>query len=1098
MSAPLSNTSRVLSAGHGPVFMSRSARVGPLVLVCISILALTAAYAQMNTGEITGVVKDPSGDIIAGATVVALNTATHLKSTTVTNHTGEYLLAQLPVGEYSLTVSTEGFKQAVTANTILHLGDDIRQDFTLEVGVKTELLVVEATAGRLQTESAEIKDVIENQQVVDLPIKDREFLELALLSAGVANPPGGTRGDSLQQTGKLLNILGQRTGHNLFLVDGVSVTDEYYNNVVLSPPPEDINEFNIAKTNYSAEFGGKSGGVINLITQSGANRFHGSIYEFLRNNIFDAKNFFDPFNAPAPPFRENQFGGALGGPIFRDKTFFFLNYDGLRIRGSLAHIFSVPTSAQRTGNIGAPIVNPVTGTPFPGNIIDVPLDPAAVALLAKVPLPNLPGSSNNLLAVAQQTNHNNQYNARLDHQFSSTDNAYLRSSVFDANELDPFGSSVLNEALLPGFGRTLKTHTVNLSLGETHTFSPNLLNELRFGFLRVSGGQGDPNAGNDFASQYGVQGTTANPNDLGYPQVSLSNVFSTMGDAAGFTSRIDRDFEFYDNVTLQHGPHTIQFGGYFFHLNFNPSYPNDARGIYTFSGAYSGNALADFLLGYPSQAQVGIGEGAENARTSWAHFYIQDGWRVSSSLKLEAGLRYEFNQNLVAQPNQTSDVDLSAPGGPVFVVAGNSANLAPTASAVAALSPIPVVSAASVGWNSSLLTPKSLRLSPRVGLAWNIPHDPQTVVRAGFGIYTNQAAYSVLQNLAENVPFFLVKTVVNASAQPKYTTENILTFNPTGAIGANGVNHSFAIEYNEVWNLAIQHALPADMTIEAEYVGSRTVHADSSTALNVPMTFGGPRPYPALSAFTTIRWDGWATFNGLTLKVARRFARGLAFDSTYTRSKSMDDASDAGTTNAEYNLAQNVYALPLEKALSSFDHRNRFTARFFYMLPFAKASTGWLHRVVGNWQSSGSVIVQSGAPFSVNLSSAAGQDVAHIGLVNGNNLERPNLVGDPNAGPQTPSEWFNTAAFVLPAQDTFGNSGRNVVVGPGLASLDLSLQKDVTLHEGLKLQFRCDAYNSLNHPNFDLPGRIFGASNFGVISSAEDPRELQFALKLMF
>ncbi len=1058
----------------------------------------TAAFAQMNTAEISGIVKDPAGGGIADATVLAVNAATRLTFKASTAAGGAYLLTQLPVGDYSLTVNAPSFRQAVSATFPLHAGDRVRQDFELAVGQRTDVVIVEATPGLVQTESAEIKDVIANQQIMDLPLKDREFLQLALMSAGVVNPPGGTRGDSLQQTGKLVNILGQRTGHNLFLLDGVSVTDEYFNNVVLSPPPEAIEEFNIAKTNYTAEFGGKSGGVVNVVTQSGTNHVHGSLYEFLRNDVFDAKNFFSLAGQPTPPFQENQFGGAVGGPIVKDRTFFFLDYDGVRIDKSLSHIFSVPTAAERAGIFGTTILNPATGTPFSGNIINVPLNPAAAALLARVPLPNLPGTANNLLAVDKQTNDNNQVDARLDHQFSMSDNAYARASVFDASEVDPFGSSVLNEALLPGFGRTLGTRSVNLSVSETHAFSPRALNEFRFGWLGVAGGQGNPNAGNPYASQNGLLGTTANPADMGFPQVSLSNAFTTMGDATGFTTRRDRDFELYDNATLQRGAHTMQVGAYFFHLNFNPSYPNDARGVYTYSGAYTGNPLADFLLGYPSQAQVGIGEGAENARTSWAHVYAEDAWRVTSSLKLDLGLRYEFNQNLAARTNQTSDVDLSAPGGPAFIVAGNPANLSPVASTLASLSPIPVISAASAGWNDSLLTPKNLRLSPRFGLAWSIPHTRQTVIRAGFGIYTNQAAYSVLQNLAENIPFFLIKTVSNTAGTPAYTTQNILSFSPTGAVGANSVNHNFAIEYNEVWNLAVQREIASNTTLSAEYEGSRTVHADSSTALNVPMTFGGPRPYPQLSAFTTIRWDGWATFDALTLKATRRFAKGLSFDSSFTWSKSMDDASDTGTTNAEYNLPQNVYAPALEKGLSSFDHRARATASLLYALPFAKASKGWMHRLAADWRASGILILQSGPPFTVNLSSAAGQDVAHIGLVNGNNLERPDLVANPNAGPQTPSEWFDTAAFVLPAQNTFGNSGRNVVTGPGLADLEFSLQKEAVLREGLRLQFRCDVYNVFNHPNFDLPGRIFGASNFGVISSAEDPREFQFALKLLF
>jgi hypothetical protein len=349
------------------------------------------------------------------------------------------------------------------------------------------------------------------------------------------------------------------------------------------------------------------------------------------------------------------------------------------------------------------------------------------------------------------------------------------------------------------------------------------------------------------------------------------------------------------------------------------------------------------------------------------------------------------------------------------------------------------------------------------------------------------------------MPFFLVKTVTNSSA-PALTTANILEQNPTGAIGANGVNHDFRIEYNEVWNISVQRRITPNTAAEAEYVGSRTVHADSATLVNVPVPGLGAiqarRPYPSLAGFTTIRWDGWATFHALTLKVTRRLSSGLSFEADYTFSKSLDDASDAGTTNAEYNLPQNVYAPGLEAGRSSFDHRHRLTANAVYDFPFARDSVGWRHRLLGDWRGSGILIVQSGAPFSVNLSSA--EDVANIGLINGVNVERPNLIANPNDGPKTPEGWFNTAAFALPAQDTFGNSGRNIVLGPGLASLDLSAQKKWSLHENQALQFRVDAFNALNHPNFNLPGRIFGAPNFGVVTSAQDARELQLALKWIF
>jgi hypothetical protein len=1094
---------------------SKGHNVRTLLFYFLILCLPSVLFGQMNTGEITGSITDPSGAFVPQATIAALEIATKQKHTATSNSAGQYLLPQLPLGDYELTVEAQGFKQAVQNSVVLHVGNNIRQDISLELGDERQSVTVEAAAGLMQVESAEIKDVIENQQIVDLPLKDRELLELAILSPGVVNPPGGTRGDSLQQTGKLINVLGNRTGHNLFLVDGVSVTDEYFNNVALSPSPDATREFNMYLADYSAEFGGKSGGVVNVVTRSGTNGFHGSLYEFLRNNVFDARNYFAPPNVPAP-FRENQFGAAVGGPIIKNKTFFFVNYDGQRVRDSLSQLFSVPTAAQRAGILGdlSPVHDPISKAPITDNDLNNdanyntnnPSTQAALALLNLLPLPNSSGNNNNLRSIGQEKIDANQYDARLDHLISAVDTTFVRASVLDANELDPFGSSVLNEALLPGFGRILKTHTVNLALGETHIFSPNVVNEFRFGWLRVSGGQMDPNAGNPFAATYGLNGTTTNPADMGYPQVNLSGLFSTIGTATGFNTRIDRDFEFFDNVSYQHGRHTFTFGGYFFHLAFNPAFPNNARGTYTFNGSYSGNALADFLFGYPSQGQVGLGEGAENAHTHWAHFYFQDGWLLAPRFKLDLGIRYEYNSNLVAEPNQTSNIDLSTRAAR-FVVAGNPADLAENAATLAAFAaeqkpPIPIVSNTTANWNDSLLETRPVRLSPRIGLSWQVPSLNKTVVRAGFGVFTNQAAYSVLQNLAENIPFFLNKTVNNATGTPTLETMSVLAANPNGAIGANGVNHDFKIEYNEVWNLTVQQLLSANTTFSVQYVGSRTVHADSSTAVNLPPPGAGAvqarRPFSNLNSYTTIRWDGWAAFNGLAATVNHRISHGLSFDASYTWSHSIDDASDAGTTNAEFNLPQNIYAhnQAAEKADSSFDHRNRFVGNVLYELPFAKGTSGWVRALAAGWRATGILIAQSGAPFTVNLGTS--NDVVNIGLVSGNNIERPNLTGNPNAGPKTANRWFDTAAFSLPAAFTFGNNPRNSVIGPRFVNLDTSLQKDWALRESMNLQFRADVYDTLNHANFTLPGRIFGASNFAVISSALDPREIQLALKLSF
>ena len=336
------------------------------VFLLTLVLCGSAAFGQMNTGELSGSVQDASKAVLPGAMIVAQHLETGQKFTAAANESGEYLLPQLPVGVYSLTVSAADFKQAVLPRVEIHASTRLRRDFTLEVGSKTDVVTVLADDGGVQLASAEIRDVIEHQQVVDLPVKDRQFLDLAMLSPGVVRPPGGTRGDAMQQAGSLVNVLGQRSGHNLYLMDGVAITDEHFNNLVIEPSIDAIEEFNIEKTSYAPEFGGKSGAVINIVSKSGSNNLHGSLFEFVRNDIFNAKNFFDSAAAPIPPFRQNQFGGSVGGPVRENRTFFFLSYEGQRVRKSLTQTFSVPTAAMRQGNFsGLPTIFDPTDVNWP-------------------------------------------------------------------------------------------------------------------------------------------------------------------------------------------------------------------------------------------------------------------------------------------------------------------------------------------------------------------------------------------------------------------------------------------------------------------------------------------------------------------------------------------------------------------------------------------------------------------------------------------------------------------------------------------------------------------------------------------------------------
>lgn len=388
------------------------ARLRRMLLLLLPFWLGSAAHAQMNTAEISGQITDPSGAVIPMASVEAVEAATQLTYVTVSDALGEFVFAHLPVGDYTLGVRVNGFRRAVQSGVVVHAGEKLRQDFLLEVGEATQVAIVTVESTLLQTQSAGISRTVGQQEVIDLPLKGRNFIDLVGLTAGVTNPPAGTRGSALQQTGNVYGILGQRSGHNLYLVDGVSVTDEAFNNMVLSPSIDGVQEVNVNETSYDAEFGGKSGGVINAVTKSGSNRIHGSAYEFVRNDIFDAKNYFVPQNRPKPPFKQNQFGGSVGGPIERNRTFFFLNYEGLRVRQSQTQVFTVPTALERAGNFtgsGIVVNMPGTAIPYPNDTIPQ-VDPVAAAILAVVPLPNLPGNTNNLNETALSRFEVNQYN----------------------------------------------------------------------------------------------------------------------------------------------------------------------------------------------------------------------------------------------------------------------------------------------------------------------------------------------------------------------------------------------------------------------------------------------------------------------------------------------------------------------------------------------------------------------------------------------------------------------------------------------------------------------------------------------------------------
>ena len=1088
-------------------------RLRLLALACLLAAGAAPARGQTNTGDLGGVVRDESGAVLPGATVVATHVDTRFAVERITDADGRFFMASLPIGDWEIAAELSGFRRVVQTGVVLEIGRTLDLQFSLDLGQITEEVTVTAEAPLLQTTTAEISDVIANREVEQIPLNGRQFLQLAQLSDAVVIPPGGTRGAALQQAGPLPNVGGQRAGHNIYLLDGVKVTDELFNNLVINPSVDSIQEFKIQKSMYPPEFGGKASALINVATKSGANQYHGSAFSFVRDERFDAHNYFDPPGEVVPPLDQGQFGGTLGGPIVRDRTFAFLSYERQRTRRSLTKTFSVPSAAVRGGDFSgqAPVCDPLTRDPatgacgafFAGNRIPAGrIDPIAAAFLRQVPLPNAgAGEVQNLTAVESFESDVNQFSARLDHRFGASDQLFLRFSTFDADDLQPFGTSVQQEALIPGFGRTLSTRARNLAASYTRTFGTALLSETRFGWMSVDGGQQSLNRGVDFAGSAGLLGVTRDPRDVGFPQIDTGGLYSAMGDPTSFIFRRNEHFELYHNYLVDRGAHHIKFGAYWFHLRFRPENPDTARGRFRYTGRFSGDPFADFLLGYPVQARSGIGgRGSEDARTNWLHLYAQDDWRAGDKLTVNFGLRYEINQHMRDVDNRLSTIDVSVPGGRYVIASDAAGNISPAANALLPLIPIPWVTSAEIGWDRSLLRPSRTRFAPRLGFAFTPDNDGRTVIRGGYGIFLNQWAYSVQTAFARNLPFFFLKQVDVPAGQfvPAFDTRTILDADPTGSIGGAIMDHDFQVEYTQTWSGGVQAEVLSGTVFEVFYMGSYTIGADNSTVRNVPIPGPGSisarRAIPELAGIRAIRFDGKSIYHAVTFKTVRRLRNDLAFDVAYTLSQSKDDASSPGPTAFEANLPQDVRnVFPGENALSSFDHRHQFVGSATYEFPFQRNAGGWREGLLGHWRLNGIVTVQSGAPFTVNIT----DDRANIGA---GPAQRPDMLRNPNLprGERTVERWFDTGAFALQAPFTLGSAPRNPVFAPGFANVDLSLAKNWLLADGGRLEFRWEIFNVLNRANFDLPNRFFGSPNFGRIFSALNAREMQFGLRFVF
>ena len=1020
-----------------------------------------ALSAQVNTGSVSGYVLDASNGVIPKAQVRLDNAAQGVSRSVVADNAGFYDFDGLAPADYRLHVNAPGFALLVVGAVHVEVDQRTHFDLKLEVAGVDERIEVNGRRPDTETDSSEIGAVLNQALIEGLPLNERDFLQLAFLLPGITPP---VEGSQLSTRGTFaMHANGGREENNNFLLDGVDNNDSDTRGYVLQPSVDSIQEFKISTSTYSAEYGTGSAGQVNIVTRSGNNQFHGSAYDYLRNRDLDARNFFD--GPDKPQFIRNQFGGALGGPIVHNSTFFFVNYEGLQQTQGLTQLATVPTAAVRSGDLSSVggATDPFTGQPFANGIIPPSrISPYAADVLALFPLPNLPGSSGNYLSNPIGTNAQNEGTVRLDQRLSDSSQLTFRYNYGRQDLFEPFAE---NQTELPGFGDFVYNRGHNALINYEKTFGPRTINAVLLGFNRAIRQVLVQNHDVNVDALWGVNYLPTVSRDFGYPGISVSG-YSRVGDVAALPiNRADNTYQVADNLTLVRGAHSIKIGGGLRDLQLNGYIEVYSRGQIDFTGQISGSSIGDLLLGYPTLGIQSQYTGPQTLRSrSWSG-YFQDDWKVTRNLTLNLGLRYEYDTPATDPTNRLATFDFQT---------GQT------------------VQVGTDGLSRSGTRPQRDELQPRVGFAWSPAS--HTVVRGGYGIYYDSGMFVVNSSLYYNPPFFT--TSVYFPSQ----TSLITLANPFAA--ANGfvppaalsiISPDFVNGYAQDWNLDIQHELPGIGVFSAAYVGSKGTHLPRSLDINQP--FPGPgavesrAPYPNYSNILMTESGGNSEYQSLQLSFNRQLAKRLSVIAAYTRSKSIDDTSAFLPTSSDQNFPQDSHNYALERALSSYDMPNRGTVAFIYRIP---GESKWIR----NFELSSIITAESGQPFTPVLSF----DNSNTGNTGGNfGEDRPNVAHSPTLANPSPQEWFDTTAFVIPPPYTWGNAGRNILRGPGLETVDLSLRRSFLLRENLRLVAEAQAFNLFNHANFNQPDAIVDQTlTFGKIFSAKDPRQLQFVLRLNF
>ncbi len=1077
-------------------------------ILCYGIAA-SIAGAQTVVGRVMGTVRDTSDAVVPGATLTLTQPSTGVHASTTTDADGSFEFSAVQPGEYELVVALEGFQTQKRPLTV-RVATTLRADFKLPVaGVSSDVMVL-GVAPVVRLTTSDIGEVISSDRIDTLPVNGRRFTDLVLLTNGTAVSASGTSDTPLLQTGLNLNVNGARPTHNNFAIDGVTATDYYFSNLSASTSVDAISEFKIQAGQYSAEFGAKGGGHVAVLTKSGSNTFTGTAFEFLRNDALDARNAFASKSTPVPPFKQNQFGFSAGGPGVKRRLFFFANYEGSRTRETITKLATVPTAAMRAGDFSGlrTIYDPLSAsasggrTPFAGNVIPSGrISNAARLLLETVPLPNLPGDVNNFRGEGARSRDDDQVNVRLDLALRGSDRIFARFSSNNISAMEPFGARGTNG--LPGFTSRVTTKAQNAAFNYTRTLSERQVLNVLAGYNRVDGGVSTTNQALDIGGRAGILVLNESPANLrGVP--AINTTFTTaFGDDLSNLERDNKTYQFSAQHLWSLGRHSLKYGGDVMRHRFAPYTPIFARGSYTFSGQYTasqrrgsnGNGLADFLLGYPSNATVLAGNAFEDARATWFGVFVQDDWRVSGRLTVNLGLRYDYAQPFHDTGNRLSTLDLE---GRRVIVSSSDGSFAPEADfARFGAGTLPFVSSTDAGYPRSLVDGDKTNLGPRIGVAFAA--NSRTALRGGYSIVYSVPPLNLQARMDRNPPFSGLLQPVN-TADPSFTIETAFA-SAASAPSFGIIARDFRNSRMQQWSAGVEHELPIGLGISAAYVGSSTERLDWMGPGNpaTPCATGcapleSRRVYPGLGNFTITRNDARARYDALQLRATQRAWRGLNYSAALTWGKSLDNSSTSSGDDNE--TSNNPFDLDADWGPSSYDRRVVFSFSYGYDLPFGAGRRflnrgGVIDAVLGGWSLAGIVSAQSGNHFSVSIATCP----ANIGTAC-----RANVTGEPNlpADQRTAQRWFDTSAFSAPAPGQFGNQGRNILVGPGYGSWDMSLQKEFRLPRGTRMQLRVQYFNVTNRVNYENPDRRFGAASIGAITRAKPARQGQVGVKLFF